>query len=879
MKRTSKKNKNQAAVKSKSQSNVKKQQKKTVKKDVKTQKQVTDISLYIKNYIGNKTWLIAISLIILVAVFVFKDYIFHKFVFLFNDIGSDSLNISYPQWKHGELLKNIGEKGTRWSFFIGMGQSYGGNSPGLVYTIMKFPLMIINLPFNLISNLNGWNTLPHKIAYGQFATIILIGTIFYAYLRTIKIGRYTSVLGALLFAFSGYIVLGSTWYHTGSAFSFVFLLFAFEQFLMKKRWYFLPYAFFMLGGYNYYLYGLFIAIYATFRFFDVEDFNIKKFAVFSSKCLGLALIGIGISSPAIINSFLNIISSPRGAGLAGGTAAEGVTSYAQTLSSFPTFGLENKEHYVTAIMRTFSNDIIGNGTDLRLYRNYLEAPAFYCGVLTLLLIPQAFVHFNKKQKIVMGTFMFIWSMLIIFPYFRYAYYAFTGDYYKAAMDYFVVISLLIPGLYALNFVIKEKKKVKLPVLGITLVLLMVLLYYPYYEKSVLRIDKDIQSNIRNLLLIYSLILVLINYRKARLYAQIALFAVLIFEVASFGAKSLNEREAVAARDLKKKQGYNDYTIEAVDYINSIDTGFYRLEKEYKSTTAMHGSLNDAMIQGYYGTSCYSSFNQINYIRFLQEAGIIKKGDETASRWAPGLSSRPLLMNLASVKYYLAKSDTSTYRKFGYVPIKKEGDIYVYKNSFAIPFGFCYNKYITAKEYKALPQLMKDIAMIKSAVIEDKAEYYKDWILKLEKYDFSDTTSRYSFEDIKKDIAILKIDTLQITHFRNDNIKGKLDLDKAKVLFLSTSYDNRWAAYIDGKKTNVERIHNGLCGILVDKGKHEIEMKFEPPLQTAGNGVSLVSFIIYLALIGFGVYKNRSSILDVLKTNTMSIFSAGKDNKK
>ncbi len=865
MKRTSKKSKTQNKTHVKKDNVVKKQQKKEVKKEVIVKKkELPDLAFYIKNYIGNKTWLIALGLIAIVAVFVFKDYIFHKFVFLFNDIGSDSLNISYPHWKHDELINKIGEKETRWSFFMGMGQSYGSDASGIVQTIMKFPLKLLNLPLNLLSNINEWNEMPHSIAYGQFAKIILIGIVFYVYLRTIKIGKYTSIIGSLLFGFSGYIVLGSTWYHTGSAFSFVFLLFAFEQFLMKKRWYFLPYAFFMLGGYNNYLYGLFIAIYAIFRFFEAEEFNIKKFAIFSSKCFVLAIIGIGISSPALINSFLNIITSPRGVGLVGGGAAEGVTSYAQTLSLFPTFGLESKEHYVAAIMRTFSNDIIGNGTDFRLYRNYLEAPAFYCGILTLLLIPQAFVHFNKKQRIVIGAFMAVWSILIIFPYFRYAYYVFIGDYYKAAMDYFVVISLLVPGLYALNFINKEKKKVNLPVLGGTLVLLLGLLYYPYFKDSVLRVDKDIQSNVRNLLLVYSLLLVLINYHKARLYAQIALISVLIFEVGSFGLESLNEREAVVAKDLTKKQGYNDYTIEAVDYINSIDSSFYRLEKEYKSTTAMHGSLNDAMIQGYYGTSCYSSFNQINYIRFLQEAGIIKKGDETASRWAPGLSSRPLLMNLASVKYYLAKSDTSTYRRFGYVPVKKEGDVYVYKNSFSIPFGFCYDKYITTEEYKALSQLMKDVSMIKSAVVEENADYLNDWAIKLEKYDFSDTTSRYSFEDIKKDISILKQDTLQITQFKNDHIKGKLNLEKNKILFISTSYDDRWAAYVDGKKTSVERIHNGLCGILVDKGEHEIEMKFEPPMQTAGKGISLVSFIIYILLGGYSVYRNREKVSSFLK---------------
>ncbi len=47
-----------------------------------------------------------------------------------------------------------------------------------------------------------------------------------------------------------------------------------------------------------------------------------------------------------------------------------------------------------------------------------------------------------------------------------------------------------------------------------------------------------------------------------------------------------------------------------------DEKFYRITKLRPSGPSVWPSLNDAMVFGYYGTSSYSSFNNINYTNFL-----------------------------------------------------------------------------------------------------------------------------------------------------------------------------------------------------------------------------------------------------------------------
>jgi hypothetical protein len=73
--------------------------------------------------------------------------------------------------------------------------------------------------------------------------------------------------------------------------------------------------------------------------------------------------------------------------------------------------------------------------------------------------------------------------------------------------------------------------------------------------------------------------------------------------------------------------------------------FSELKKITNPGKAQHSSLNDAQAQAYFGTTSYSSFNQINYIRFLDETGIIQKGDEIATRWSPGLRGTAIISNI------------------------------------------------------------------------------------------------------------------------------------------------------------------------------------------------------------------------------------------
>ena len=73
--------------------------------------------------------------------------------------------------------------------------------------------------------------------------IFLAATFFYAFLQSLHLHKFASTIGALSYAFCGYLIVCSTWdlnkYPT-EVYQAAFLLFALEQWIGKSKWYFFP---------------------------------------------------------------------------------------------------------------------------------------------------------------------------------------------------------------------------------------------------------------------------------------------------------------------------------------------------------------------------------------------------------------------------------------------------------------------------------------------------------------------------------------------------------------------------------------------------------------------------------------------------------------
>ncbi len=792
--------------------------------------------------LGNKSSLFVLFLLLLVSFLIFKDFILFKNLFLYKDIGSDTLNGVYPYFRHlASYLHNYGLP--TWSFAEGMGQSIMAG--------------FLRDPFQLPAFLLGPKYMPEIFVFVELSKIILGGMVFYFFLKSIKATNYTATLGTILFSFSGFMIIGACWYlFTFEAFNLALLLLGFERIYQKKNWGVFILAVFTAGisfPVNLFPFGLFILFYALFRFSQEQKFNKLGFSKLLGQLILAGLIGVLLSGPFLLENIFQVLESPRGAG---------PDSYFSKLSSSPKLALVSKYEFGSSMMRMFSSDILGTGNAFSGYSNYLESPLGYCGLICLLLFSQIFALLDKSKKRIYFILLALWLIPTFFPYFRYAFWLFSGDYYRI-YSFFLALVLIIFSVQALDLIIKHRK-VNLITLIATLVFWMIITSI-HYKSSVtypgnppmvreLVRDETITFFVRTFLLFYAIVLYFLGVSKNQALVKTLLLVLVCFESIYLSSISINKRDVVSVRELKGKNGYNDYSVEAIKYIKENEKGFYRVDKTYFSGGAMHGSLNDHKIHDYYGTSSYNSFAQINFVNYMRAYDVIDKYNEYASRWVEGLKHRPLLEPLNHVRYVLTKSaGINPMWPNTHDSVAKFGDVLVLKNKYQLPLGYTYDSYILRSDFDRLSSTQKDLMSYRTVVLENEDAANAGLLKHLSVSDTVDLRT-FSWDYLPNNINNLKKESLELSLFEQDKLEGTIKLSAEKLLYLSFPFDKGWKAYIDGNETEKLMANGGMTGLIVPAGEHKIVFNYK--LRFFGKGWLLFSLGLFLSSLVFFINKRQ-----------------------
>jgi uncharacterized membrane protein YfhO len=474
----------------------------------------------------------------------------------------------------------------------------------------------------------------------------------------------------------------------------------------------------------------------------------------------------------------------------------------------------------------------------------MESPMLYCGLVSLLLAPQFFSFLERRRR---RKYLILVGLIIIplvFPYFRHLFWLFTGDYFRT-FSFFITLIILFLSLQSLSQ-IDRLSRISLKALLLSLIVAFALLYIPFDGKNSI-IDPNLRSIISVFLVVYALLIVLMGSGEYRGLARVGILVLACLELAFFSGITVNKRNVVSSNELRQKTGYNDYTNEAVGYLNSIDKSFFRINKDYFSGPAVLASLNDAKIQKYKGTTSYHQFNQEYYTEFLQEMDVISRGDEYNTRWSLGLSRRPLLQTWAGVKYNLTRTQDSALTAQGYEFLDRFGDVRVYRNRFYLPLGFTYDTYIRSSDFSRLSQVQKNIVLFRAFVLDDTAIHRYN---AFRTFDISDTSRTYNWAECESDVNALRQDTLSISAHGQNIIEGTIRLQQSKLVFLSVPYDKGWTAKVDGRELTPEIVNVGFMGFSLGEGEHRIEMEYFPPLLKEGAIVSAAGLAIYGFLFFF-----------------------------
>lgn len=117
---------------------------------------------------------------------------------------------------------------------------------------------------------------------------------------------------------------------------------------------------------------------------------------------------------------------------------------------------------------------------------------------------------------------------------------------------------------------------------------------------------------------------------------------------------------------------------------------------------------------------------------------------------------------------------------------------------------------------------------------------------------------YSFDNAVFEEAFNKLNesTLEITSFDDTLVKAKIDVKEEGLLYTSIPYDEGWTVYVDGKKVKTHAFKNALLSIDLTEGEHEIVFEYSPKGLNIGILITLMSWLILIAIITADILKKR-----------------------
>ena len=761
----------------------------------------------------------ALALLVVGAV-IFRGFVFGNAVLLYKDIGSDSLIDYYPWFVHfSDYLRNEGFPS--WSFAVGMGQD--------IFYLAGYLLLdpVTWLPKSQIAP---------ALVYQHLAKILVAGLLFFRFLRLRGLELPASLLGSLLLCFSAYMSMGSCWYILADeVVCFSALLLAAEE-AIRGRWYSLTLAVGLvgfLGSFQLYLCAVLLLFYVPARLIEQFGWQPRRLLRGCLPLAAAAVLGLGVGAIVTVPNFFAILNSPRGSGTASEVA---------TLSSFPVFGLESQLYYITGALRAFAKDLMGAGDGFRGWVNYFEAPLTYCGLVCLVLLPQAFVDSTRRQKIIYALLLTALILPTLFPWFRHLFWLFQGNYFRTYSLFwvcaFITLSLTVFSRYA------QGQALNLWILAATTVVLICFLYLPIDQLQA-RINPGLKLQATIMLLLYGAILAAGQLVRRNQIATWIIIALASIELIQFNKTTVN-RPTVTKTELKERVGYNDETVEAVRDIKATDAGFFRISKPRPSGSTVWTSLNDAMIFGYYATSAYNSFNNVNYTNFLVAVGAMPSGAEHNTRWAIGLLNDPVLSTFACEKYALVDDPVLYQTILQYEFVQRYGVNYLFRNQLFLPLGVTFSRAITEEEFRQLPGKEKSEALLRFVVVPNADQAIQHGLSLL-----GPAEERQDLGGSLADVVSARRNTsLNLTSFRQNRITGTVRLDQKSILVLQMPFDRGWSAFQDGKAAPTLKVDVGLLGVPLDAGEHKVELRYRTPFLGTAFAVSVVS----LLLLGLGAWR-------------------------
>lgn len=714
------------------------------------------------------------------CVIIYGKIIIDKKVFIYTDIGGDTLNAYFAFYNY--LTDSLRELDfSDWTFFYGLGTS---NIKFSIYMADPFSLLVI-----IISSIFGNEVISYMLLFSHILKIIICGLFCYKYLGFFQISEQAKVIASYIFGFNGFLILWGQHYFFGTfCFWSILILICIENILKYEKGIlllsFVTTLITITSVYCAYMILLFSAVYVLFRLLDdLHKEKIRESIYKALKLVGSVILGLCMSAIMFLPQVHNLLN-----------VTNRLDSSISILEKFIFYLKQffSKSVIVEYLKQFLSNNLNGIGNGYIGSTNYYEVPQLFFSIFFFIFFMQYFCniykrHYNKRQKIIRYFAIILIVLLVFQPTLSMILNGFAypfGRYTFLLMPLFALVTAI-----TLDDILIRKY--------INIYALMFSVITIVYLES-LQIPKSQEGIIEKLQILNCLLLLIfcgsllkqkkISYRLLTILIGINLIC---DSYLTTNARGLLQQQS---QIVQEPRGNKD-TMDALKYLQQIDSSFYRVEKTYYD----NNPVTDSLIQGYYGISTYNSTLNKNIIdfnnNFMKEGDINWFAQFIFSNYPNHLTQYSLL----GMKYLLTKRLPQYMQQFEI--LNKFGDVYVLHNkNIDNPIAF-YEYLISRKEFDSLSYIQKLDVYSCAMVVEDEKEKVVP---------YSEVYKELNYQDITLDCAIRK---------DQSNISQIMEvLDGEEIIFLS-NIGGRNSIYF---QFDIECSFDGRISIVADNGNGYLE---------------------------------------------------------
>ena len=547
----------------------------------------------------------------------------------------------------------------------------------------------LNLLYGFVSPKNTETMYDFMILLRMY----LAGITFIMYARKMKKRSYGTVIGALVYVFSGFCFrLGLRHpFFINPMIYFPLLCLGIEKIYQRERPYVFIFAVCVSAMSNYYfLYMLtiFAVIYAWIRFYKyTEENKMKNFCLTILKFGIYYTLGIAMAAVILLPSVIGFLGNGR----------YGKGADWKSLIVYP------GKYYLLFIENFIGYGNMGSNTN--------------AGYLPIVGIVVLFTLFSQRMKHKKYRVAFIASIIaLILPIFGYAFNGFSYANNRWAFALSFIVALLTAEMYPRLFVMSKRQQIGI---GAGIIIYTVFCIIVNASGEEILKNKGIMAACGLIAVFYILLLIFqrLGYDTQKRIVRVSMAILLLISVGVHGYYRFDPKGYAYTQEfMDQGQAYRTLKEDNIRMLSKVnDPSVYRVHAEgyrYKN----YGLINHLnTISGYYSITAKCVTDTIK--------GYDTLGMQYADKYK-GVDQRLGLLSLAGVKYITVAHNSQVAKDvssmgdvpYGVEKLRKKGNITLYKNKYALPFAYAYDSYMTEQQYEQLNGIGKEQAMLAQIIL-------------------------------------------------------------------------------------------------------------------------------------------------------------------